>query len=154
MFINLEDKEIKFTLENNYIGYLGYIYRNRPYIVPITYYFNKENNTITCYSSEGHKINAMRKNNVVSLQVASIDSVTNWKSVLVHGTFEQLLGSDAKAYLHKFSLGVKEVIMKQEHKTVNYINEFSSKIYNDDIPIVFIIKIEEFTGKKRNTILV
>lgn len=152
MFINLEEKEIKFILENNYIGCLGYIYKNRPYIVPTTYFFNKKNNTITCYSGEGHKINAMRKNNAISLQVASINSITDWKSVLVHGIFEQLSGSDAKTYLHKFSLGVKAVIMKQEHRTVNFISEFSSKIYNDDIPTVFIIKIEEFTGKKRHTI--
>ncbi|WP_100609893.1 pyridoxamine 5'-phosphate oxidase family protein [Confluentibacter lentus] len=151
MFINLEDKEIKFILENNYIGYLGYVYKNRPYVIPITYYFNRENNTIICYSGEGHKVDAMRKNNAISLQVTSIDSVTNWKSVLVHGTFEELFGSIAKAYLHKFSLGIKEVIMEQEHKTVNFISDFSNKIYNDEIPTVFIMKIEEFTGKKRNT---
>jgi len=151
MFINLEDKEIKFILENNYIGYLGYIYKDRPYIVPITYYFNKENNTIICYSGEGHKVDAMRKNNAISLQVTSINSVTTWKSVLVHGTFEELFGSIAKAYLHKFSLGIKDVIMEQEHKIVNFISDFSNKIYNDDIPTVFIIKIEELTGKKRIT---
>jgi nitroimidazol reductase NimA-like FMN-containing flavoprotein (pyridoxamine 5'-phosphate oxidase superfamily) len=151
MFINLEDKEIKFVLENNYIGHLGYIYQKRPYVVPITYYFNKENNTIICYSGKGHKIDAMRKNTAISLQIANIESVGNWKSVLVLGTFKQHFGSDAKAHLHKFSLGVKEVILEKERREVNFISEFSSKIYNDDIPIVFIIEIEEITGKKRIT---
>src|SRR5690606_28354032 len=146
MFINLEDKEIKFILENNYIGYLGYIYNKRPYVVPITYFFDKEENAIICYSGQGHKINAMQKNKAVSLQVTTIDDLTNWKSVMVHGTFEQLFGSNAKAYLHKFSLGVKDVIMEQEHKTVNFLSEFSSKVYKENIPTVFRIKIEEFTG--------
>jgi hypothetical protein len=41
--------------------------------------------------------------------------------------------------------------MEKDHKQVNFISEFSSKIYNDEIPAVFIIKIEEVTGKKRNT---
>ena len=150
MFTNLDDKKIKLILENNYVGQLGYIYQNRPYVVPITYYFDKESNHIICYSGDGHKMSAMRKNNVVSLQVAEIESVTNWKSVLIHGTFEQHFGSDAKAYLHKFSLGVKDVIMEQEHEKVDFISEFSSKIYNDDIPSVFIIKIEEITGKMRH----
>jgi hypothetical protein len=149
MFINLEDKKIEFILENNYIGHLGYIYQNRPYNVPITYFFDKENNSIICYSGEGHKMNAMRKNNMISLQVEEIESVTNWKSVLVHGTFIQHFGSDAKAYLHKFSLGVKDVIMEKEHKEVDFISEFSSKIYNDNVPSVFVIKIEEITGKMR-----
>ena len=149
MFINLEDKDIKFILEKNYIGQLGYIYQNRPFVVPITYFFDKENDSIICYSGDGHKMSSMRKNNAVSLQVAEIDSVSDWKSVLVHGTFEQHFGSDAKAYLHQFSLGVKDVILQQEHKEVDFISEFSSKIYNDNIPTVFLIKIEEFTGKMR-----
>lgn len=149
MFINLEEKEIKFILENNYIGQLGYIYENNPYVVPITYYFDKENNSIICYSADGHKMNAMRKNSSVALQVAEIDTVTNWKSVLVHGTFEPHFGSDAKAYLHKFSIGVKDVILEQQHQQVNFISEFSSKMYNDNLPIVFLIKIQEITGKLR-----
>lgn len=150
MFINLEDKKIKFILENNYIGHLGYIYNNKPFVVPITYYFDKENDTIICYSGAGHKLNAMRKNSAVSLQVEEIDSITNWKSVLVQGTFEEYSGSDAKAFLHKFSLGVKDVILEKNHVKLDFISEFSSKIYNDNIPDVFIIKIEEFTGKMRH----
>lgn len=149
MFINLEDSKIKFILENNYVGHLAYIHQNRPYVVPITYYFDKENNTIICYSGEGHKMSSMRKNPIVSLQVEEIHSVTDWKSVLVHGNFEQHFGSDAKAYLHKFSLGVKEIVIEKEHKKVDFISEFSSKIYNDNIPSVFVITIDEMTGKMR-----
>lgn len=149
MFKNLETKEINFILENNYIGQLGYIHQDKPYVVPITYYYDKETNAIICYSGEGHKMNAMRKNNAVSLQVSDVDSVVNWKSVLVHGTFEQHYGSDAKAYLHKFSLGVKNVILEKEHRKPSFIREFSSKIYKDDIPEVFLIRIEEITGKMR-----
>ncbi|PTM06753.1 MAG: flavin mononucleotide-binding protein [Bacteroidetes bacterium] len=149
MFINLEEKEIKFILENNYIGHLSYIYQNKPYVVPITYYFDQVSNAIICYSGEGHKITAMRKNNAVSLQVSEISTVNHWKSVLVHGKFEQHYGSDAKAYLHAFSLGVKDVIMEKEYAKLDYISEFSSKIYKGDSPIVYLISIENITGKKR-----
>ena len=149
MFINLEDTKIRLILENNYIGNLGYIYQNRPYVVPITYFFDKENDIVICYSGEGHKMNAMRKHDKVSLQVGDITSATNWKSALVHGTFEQHFGSDAKALLHKFSLGVKNIILLKSHEKLDFISEFSSKIYNDDIPSVFVIKIEEITGKMR-----
>ena len=149
MPINLEYEKIKFILENNYIGQLGYIYRNRPFVVPITYFFNKENNSIICYSCDGHKINAMIINNSVSLQVPEIDSISSWQSVLVHGKFEQQYGCDAKAYLHQFSLGVKEIILRQEQRQVDFISEFSSKVYKDNVPTVFLIKIEEFTGKVR-----
>ena len=70
-------------------------------------------------------------------------------SVLVQGIFNELEGSVAKAQLHEFSLGVKDLILKKEQRKLDFISEFSSKIYNDDLPIVFTIKIEEITGKIR-----
>ena len=149
MIKNLDQKQMLYILENNYIGHLGYIFQGKPFVIPITYFFERKNNIIICYSGDGHKINAMRKNNAVCLQIADIDSVNEWKSVLVHGSFEQHFGSDAKAYLHQFSLGVKDIITEKAQIKPNYISDFSSKIYKGDIPIVFLIKIEEITGKKR-----
>lgn len=149
MIKNLERDEMTYVLQNNYIGFIGYISQNRPYVVPITYYYDEEKQIIICYSGEGHKITSMRKNSDVSLQVCDIDSANNWKSVLIHGTFELHYGSDAKAYLHQFSIGVKDIITKKEHKRPDFISDFSSKIYKDDIPIVFLIRVEEVTGKKR-----
>jgi len=149
MITNLETKECNFILSNNYIGHLGYIFQNKPFVVPITYFFDEKANHIICYSGEGHKITAMRKNSTVSLQVAEIETVNNWKSVLIHGQFELHFGSEAKAYLHTFSLGVKDVITEQKQIKLDRISDFSSKIYKDEIPFVFLIKIKEVTGKKR-----
>ncbi|WP_339754325.1 pyridoxamine 5'-phosphate oxidase family protein [uncultured Winogradskyella sp.] len=136
-------------LETNYIGNLSYIYRNRPYIAPITYYYNKQANIIIGYSAEGHKVKAMRKHNNVCLSVSDIDSVNSWKSVLAQGVFIELTGSEAKAKLHEFSLGVKDLIINKEHRELDFISEFSSKIYKDDLPVIFIIKVEEVTGRIR-----
>ncbi|WP_040278891.1 pyridoxamine 5'-phosphate oxidase family protein [Psychroserpens damuponensis] len=149
MIRTLNQNESTNLLESNYIGNLSYIYRDRPFVAPITYFFDKANNVIIGYSAEGHKINAMRKNNNVALAVSETDSVNSWESVLAHGTFLELFGSDAKAQLHIFSLGVKDLIIKKEHRKLDFISEFSSKIYKDDLPIVFQIKIEEITGKMR-----
>jgi len=149
MIKKLDKKEKIFILENNYIGYLGYIFQSKPFVVPITYFFDKKNNAIICYSGQGHKINAMRKIKTVSLQVAEITTISHWKSVLVHGNFEQHYGSDAKAYLHVFSLGVKDVVLKREQKDLDFISQFSSNIHKDDTPVIFLIKVKEITGKKR-----
>ena len=146
----LNAKECLHILSGNYIGHLSYIYRGRPFIAPITYFFEKTNKLIIGYSAEGHKINAMRKNSNVSINISEIDSVNDWKSVLAHGTFEELSGSAAKAKLHQFSLGVKNLIITKEHKKLDFIHEFSSKIYTDDLPVIFQIKVEEITGKMRN----
>ncbi len=158
MITNLNPQECSKVLERNYLGNLAYIFNDEPYVIPITYFFDaKENyifdakeNYIICYSGMGHKIRAMRKKTSVSLAVAEIFAANLWKSVLVHGTYKEVNGTDAKAYLHHFSIGIKEIIHKRERKDVDYISEFSSKIYNDDAPIVFLIRMEAMTGKSRS----
>jgi nitroimidazol reductase NimA-like FMN-containing flavoprotein (pyridoxamine 5'-phosphate oxidase superfamily) len=95
MISNLNEKKSTNLLANNYIGHLAYTYRDSPFIVPTTYYFDQKN-TIIGYSTEGHKTEAMRKNNKVSLEIAEIKKVNNWTSVLVHGTFEALSSTDVK----------------------------------------------------------
>jgi nitroimidazol reductase NimA-like FMN-containing flavoprotein (pyridoxamine 5'-phosphate oxidase superfamily) len=149
MITNLKKQECLKILDNNYVGHMSYIYKGLPFIIPITYYFNKKNNSIIGYSGEGHKTKALRLNNAIALEVSEITSVNNWQSVLVHGTFNELSGPDAKNYLHQFSLGVKNLIVKKENNDVNFIREFSSKINLESTPIVYSISIKEMTGKKR-----
>ena len=149
MIRSLDPQEQLLVLTHNYIGQLGYEQHQQPFVVQITYFYDSEENTIIGYSGPGHKINALRKNPNVCLAVSDIDSVNEWKSVLVHGTFEELSGSTAKAWLHKFSLGVKDLIMRKEKRSLDFINQFSSKIYKDEIPIVFTIKIHKMTGRMR-----
>jgi len=146
----LDAHECLHILSSNYIGNLSYIYRDRPFIAPITYFFDTDNNVIIGYSAEGHKINAMRKNRNVSLNVLEVDSVNSWKSILAQGVYEELSGSAAKAKLHQFSLGVKDLIINKEHRKLDFISEFSSKIYKDNLPVIFQIKMEEITGKIRS----
>lgn len=148
---DLNTVEQEFILKNNYIGYLGYIYRDRPFVVPVTYFYDKENNNIICYSNEGHKLRAMRLNGELSLCVTEIDSVNNWKSVVAYGTFQELEGSEAKAQLHSFTLGVKDLIIRNEHRELDFVSEFSSKIHEDQAPTVFLIHVYEVTGKLRLT---
>lgn len=146
---NLEEKEGIDLLENNYIGQLAYISGASPHIVPITYYYDRDTHTITSYSSEGHKLEAMRKNPSVALGVNEIESVANWQSVQIHGTFEELFGINAKHMLHEFSEGVKSILKRTTGKEAQFISEFSAKIEAEKIPAVFRIKIDEITGKAR-----
>lgn len=149
MVRNLNQNESRKILASNYIGNLGYIYSGRPFVVPITYFFDQDNNIIIGYSAQGHKITSMRKNQNVSLSISEINSVNSWNSILAHGTFFELEGSNAKAQLHIFSLGVKDLIIDKEQRKLDFISQFSAKIYKDDMPIVFQIKIDEITGKMR-----
>lgn len=149
MYVDLEERENQFVLENHYLGHLAYIYQNKPFVVPITYFFEPIKRVIICYSGEGHKMNAMRQNNQVAMNVIDVDGLTNWRSVTVHGRFQQLFSSEAKSYLHDFSLGIKAIVIEKELKELSFISEFSSKAVNENLPMIFIINIDEITGKMR-----
>lgn len=149
MTTHLEKKQCIKVLKSNYIGHLGYIFQNRPIVVPITYFYSAPNNSIICYSADGKKIKAMRINKYASLAVENITSLNHWESVLVEGTFEELIGIDAKNYLHQFALGVKRKIAKKEGKDVYFISEFSSALNSMGIPIVYRINIQDITGNQR-----
>jgi len=150
MIKSIDKDQCTDILKNNYLGYLSYVSNNSPYTIPITYYFNEKENYIIFYSGLGHKINSMRKNISISLAVADIFVAKKWQSVLAHGKYDEISGGTAKLYLHEFSLGIKSIILRKEHKDMDYISDFSSKIYNQDIPIVFLIRIDEMTGKMRS----
>lgn len=40
--------------------------------------------------------------------------------------------------------------MRKELRDLDFISEFSAKIESDETPIVFVIEIEELTGKLRH----
>jgi hypothetical protein len=136
-------------LNNNYIARLAYIANSTPYVVPITYYFNEKENIIISYSNEGHKINAMRLNPSVSIEIDEIESLDQWKTLLLIGEFEELNGSEAKMYLHSFAKNVKKILTEKEAKNPEVINSFSSKLSSGTIPIIYRIKIQEVFGRKK-----
>ncbi len=148
---DLTSSECIRLLKKNYTGHLGFISQGDPHVLPITFYYNQADNTIISYSEEGHKINAMRVNGSVALQVEDIISNSNWQSVLVLGTFEEIKGSNAKLLLHQFTEGVKNILKVKEHKHPEFISEFSSKGYSGGIPIVFRINVSEMKGKRKET---
>ena len=143
-------KESTQLLAENYIGRLGYISKERPEIIPITYYYDPEQKIILSYSGPGSKIDALRKNPLVTFQVDEIITLKEWKSVLLYGRFEELKGIDAKYMLRLFSEGVKKTIKNKGKSSPDFIHDFSSKKSSSDTPIVYRIHIEEIVGRQRD----
>src|ERR1700730_1735248 len=65
-------------------GRLACVSNNRPYIVPI--YFSYDAERLYCFSTLGRKIEWMRKNPLVCVEVDEVLAHDNWMSVVVLGT--------------------------------------------------------------------
>ena len=147
----LGDREVREVLHRNYIGSLAYLAQGVPHVLPITYYYDEDTSSLISYSSLGHKILAMRENPAVALGVYEMDTASHWKSVMVHGTYQELRQIDAKVYLKRFSEGIREKLAAQGGQEQAVIGDFSSKSADGKIPLVYCIRIEDWTGKCRDS---
>lgn len=75
-------------LKSARLGRLACIRDNRPYVVPIHFAFG--DNYIFSFSLPGKKIDWMRNEPHVCLQVDDVGGVHGWKSVVVEGVFAEL----------------------------------------------------------------
>jgi nitroimidazol reductase NimA-like FMN-containing flavoprotein (pyridoxamine 5'-phosphate oxidase superfamily) len=149
MIRDLSEQRIKKILESNFVGSLGFIAQKSPYVLPVTYYFDPQHNQIISYAMEGHKIEAMREHPQVSLMVYEQDSMTSWRSVLIHGVYEELHQIDAKFYLKEFSQGIQKLLVPKSKGDTRFIEDFSSRAETGGIPIVYRIRIVDWSGKFR-----
>ena len=88
MLGELTDNQIDQVLNTQSIGRIGCHAKNKTYIVPVTYAYHDGH--IYVHSKEGLKIKIMRDNPDVCFQVDSIENMTNWRSVIVWGKYQEL----------------------------------------------------------------
>lgn len=86
----LTHQEIESLFQENHFAHLGCHADGTTYVVPISYAYHQ--NAIEGHTTEGLKIAMMRKNPEVCVQVESIQSISQWKSAIAWGRFEELEG--------------------------------------------------------------
>lgn len=71
-------------------GRLACAYGNQPYIVPVFYAFEASRRCLYAFSTVGQKIEWMRENPLVCVEIEDIRDKTHWTTVLVFGRYEEL----------------------------------------------------------------
>jgi len=75
-------------LKTQRIDRLACVRDQKPYVVPVHFAFGE--NSIFSFSLPGRKVDWMRANPHVCLQVDDVGGVDGWRSVVVEGLFEEL----------------------------------------------------------------
>jgi len=78
------------VLERTSLGRLGYSRFEQPYIVPIHFSYDPERSLIYGFSMLGEKVDSMRRNPKVCLEVDEIADKDHWTSVLVVGRYREV----------------------------------------------------------------
>lgn len=141
----LTDIECERLLEAQYYGHLGCCDGDEPYVVPITYAYR--DGYIYGYTHEGRKIEIVRRNPKVCVQIENVKNENEWESVICWGMFEEITDPNtirkAKLLLAeergKFVLSGKEVPVSPLIADTRASHEESTVVYR--------IKPTRMTGK-------
>ncbi len=145
MFDTLSNEQIIDVVSNNFVGRLGCHADGKTYVVPISYAYDGD--YIYARSFEGMKLAMMRKNPNVCFQVDKTESMSDWQSVIIWGTFEELTTKNEREKGLKILLA--RILPNASSKTVKFTPEwpFPTNDFDRIDGIVFRIRITDMTGR-------
>ena len=86
----LTAEECRDVLSRSELGHLACARHDQPYIVPIHYSFDPSQNCLYAFSAVGQKIQWMRENPKVCIEVEDIADKDHWTTVLIYGRYQEL----------------------------------------------------------------
>lgn len=150
MIGKLNEDQIEDVLRQNVVGRIGCSDGKKIYVVPVNYVFDDK--FIICHSVLGMKIRMMRKNPDVCFEVDEMKSFTNWKSVIVWGTYQEL--KDERERYYAMKLFVDRMMRMKISETAVLPEMAESRVHprspGNIKPVIYRIVITEKTGRFEN----
>jgi uncharacterized protein len=142
LITKMRSRECREMLKRLGYGRLACASNNRPYIVPL--YFAYDADRLCCFSTVGRKIEWMRLNPLVCVQVDEIRGHDEWTSIVVMGQYVEIPNGRefAESRGHIRSLLKQRALWWQSGYTASQIRRKPKP----PISVFFYIKIEELTG--------
>jgi nitroimidazol reductase NimA-like FMN-containing flavoprotein (pyridoxamine 5'-phosphate oxidase superfamily) len=129
-------------LARSRLGRLACAKANQPYIVPI--FFAHHERSLYCISTVGRKIEWMRENPLVAVEVDEIRSAQHWASIQVFGRYEELADTPETKDLRHLAWS-----LLQTHELwwePGYVETVVGGAKRPMVPLYFRIHIDEITG--------
>jgi len=142
MIEKLSDKQIEEVLTTQVVGRIGCHSDGLTYIVPISYVY--DGRYVYGITVEGLKLKIMRKNPSICFQVDSFKDISNWKSVIAWGEFEELNGEErdrAIDFLMERTVALIASVITHANPTWPFIKKSSIN------GIIFRIELKNKTGR-------
>jgi len=142
----LNKSQIFEILHQRLYGRLACASNNRIYVVPISYTFDGK--YIYAHAREGQKIEMLRANPKACFQVDIVDDLSNWRSIIVWGRYQELKSVTAQNAAMKLlddRFGPLHVSQSISRPSAN-INPPHS-VEKRKKAVFFKISIDEMTGR-------
>ena len=145
MLGDLNSKQIEHVLQSLIIGRIGCHADCRTYVVPVTYAY--DGNYFYGHTAEGLKIGMMRQNPIVCFEVDIIDNMSNWRSVIAWGKFEELITPEERKEGMKILMDRVMPLMTGATTISHAMSDAHQKTIDAMQGVVYRIKLTEKTGR-------
>jgi uncharacterized protein len=95
MIGELNEEQIDNLLNQQVIARIACAHEEFIYLVPISYGYDGK--YMYAHSPEGKKLDVMRKNPNICIEVDNISDMSNWESVIAWGKYEEIKDPDERA---------------------------------------------------------
>lgn len=137
MIKNLNENEAREFLHDQKFGHLGCVLESgEPYVVPVNYLFKDDG--IYIHALPGQKLDAMRTNHKICLQVDKIEDSSRWQSAIAFGEFQEIKKMNEKIEI------LKEFSVHSERSTP--VEAMIEEKWNFGGMVVFRLNIKRITG--------
>jgi nitroimidazol reductase NimA-like FMN-containing flavoprotein (pyridoxamine 5'-phosphate oxidase superfamily) len=140
-------EQIDELLYNNLVGRIGCRDSTQVYIVPVNYVYDGK--YIIGHSVPGMKIQMMRKNPHVCFEVDEIKGLSNWKSVIAWGEYQEL--TDERERYNAMKLFVDRTLKLKISETAIPPELSDNRVHprspGNIRPIIYRILLTEKTGR-------
>jgi nitroimidazol reductase NimA-like FMN-containing flavoprotein (pyridoxamine 5'-phosphate oxidase superfamily) len=149
MLGELNTRQIEHVLHSSIIGRVGSHADHLTYVVPVTYAYDGK--YVYGHTQEGMKIDMMRKNPNVCFEVDVIDNMSNWRSVIAWGTYEELKTPESRK--HAMRILVDKVLPYMTGQTTmsNSMSDSHQKTIEAMKGVVYRIELTKKTGRFEKT---
>lgn len=141
----LSKTEIEDLLYSNNLGRIGCSLNGKTYVVPVNYVY--DGRSIIAHSTDGLKIQMMRKNPSVCFEVDHIENNKNWQSVITQGTYMEII--DERERYDAMKLFVDR-LLKLKISTTAHPPEMAPERLRSSTsakPVIYRILLLEKTGR-------
>jgi nitroimidazol reductase NimA-like FMN-containing flavoprotein (pyridoxamine 5'-phosphate oxidase superfamily) len=138
----MTEGDCRAMLARTHIARLGCALNNQPYVVPTCLYFDGRE-ALYCATSLGQKIEWMRQNPLVCVQMDEVITQWEWLSLIVFGRYEELPHTNEFEAARQMAEG-----LFQEHATWWEPASVPVTGHEQRPRITFRIYIERMTGRR------
>jgi len=146
MLGTLSSAEIEDLLRTEVVARLGCHAEGRTYVVPVTYAYDGK--ALIIQSVHGLKMQMMRENPLVCVEVDHVDNLANWRCVIARGRFEELFEADAAAALLQLRERLDPLVVSETSPEAGTLVEGETRVRTGNgHASIFRIRLFEKTGR-------